>query len=207
MVEFWWELSSWHADSHFLGVSSYGREKASSGFFFFIEGLLDEHLTLMTSFKPNHSLKTLLPNTITLGVSASTYKFDVWGTYMQSVTRAIFVLCSSDPSLQATLQGICIFHCWHQSNYLLDLYPTLSLSFDLQNWKGAVNSTSKPPGLLKSVTQFRVFLTTGIDTTLIFLFLGINGYATNRIEFQEKFIPFFKRKDGTIRQLGNMPVS
>ena len=79
-VGFWSELSSWLADCCFLAeLSSQGGESESELMTLLIRMLilLDQGPTLMTSFNFKHFYKDLylLPNTVILGVTNSTYEF------------------------------------------------------------------------------------------------------------------------------------
>ena len=66
-------LSSWLADGRLLTVPTRGGERAAVSLLFHIRTpvLLDQGPTLMTLHNLNHQLKTLSPNTVTLGIRAS----------------------------------------------------------------------------------------------------------------------------------------
>lgn len=153
----------------------------------------------MTSSKCNHSLKDLLPNTITLGVSTSTYNLGVcWGgavTY--SLYQELFVFCFLlTPHLELPYREFAYCPSHTSQIYPLDLYPTLSLSLAPQSWKRALNPTSKQLVLLKSVTQVQVFLTTGIDRILIWgvqWLMDCKWYSTIQNKIPRRLHLFGKR--------------
>lgn len=86
---YWWGLSSWFTDGYLLAVSSCGIERTSVSFSSYKGTNPHGGLTFSISSKPSYLPKTSYPNTITLGIRASTRRLR-GDTNIQSITTISF---------------------------------------------------------------------------------------------------------------------